>query len=158
MSTIVEEVTAVSTQNFAKERSMIDKITLRVTPVSFILILCLSSLTFEVSAEPQFADFYVDASAASNGDGLSWGTAFNDLQEALSSAVDVNGDGVAAFFSDDNALITDCSGQPLSSPCEGCRGGTCAGADVDCDGQVDYCDSLRLGSTLTGSRDLILVD
>ena len=36
---------------------------------------------------------FVDDDAASGGDGLAWGTAFDDLQDALSWAETFNGDG-----------------------------------------------------------------
>lgn len=66
---------------------------------------------------------------------------------------DVDGDGDVVFFSADTTLIRDCEGQPLATTCDGCASGTCADADVDCNGRIDQCDIHKVACAELGATD-----
>lgn len=58
---------------------------LRTLPAIFGVI---AASTFASLADPGFRFLYVDAKAPPGGDGLTWDTAFNDLQDALDDIKD----------------------------------------------------------------------
>lgn len=51
-------------------------------------VFVLSILMILLAALPLKAQIHVDANAASGGEGTSWGSAYNDLQTALSNATE----------------------------------------------------------------------